>query len=114
MIEEDFVRFLEVVNKRTGVSIPEIVGKRRVSRVAVARQLICWLMRNEGWDYTSIGKLLHCHHGTVIHSCRKINFLIEVDRAFNRVWPELSGKEIVFADSETRKENKRKLKEMVV
>ena len=113
MIEKDFVRFLEVVNRRTGVSIPEILGKCRVTRIAIARQLICWLMRNEGWDYVSISKLLHCYHGTVIHSCRKINFLIGVDRAFNRVWPELSGQEIVFTGSEARKEYKRKHEEKV-
>lgn len=113
MIEKDFVKILKIVFDRTGISMPEILGKSRVARIAAARHLVCWLMRNKGWDYISIGEFMGSCHSTVIHSCRRINFLIKVDKIFNRAWPELSGKAILFPDSIKRKENKRKLEEMV-
>ena len=113
MIDKDLEKALEIVTERTGVTRKEILSKGRVARIAIARQVVCWLMRNRGWDYTSIGKLMGMYHGTVIHACRKVNLSFEVDKSFKRVWPELLGNQIAFGNSETRKENKRKLEEMV-
>lgn len=113
MIEKDLEKALEIVTERTGVTRKEILNKGRVPRIAIARQVVCWLMRHRGWDYTSIGKLMGMYHGTVIHACRKVNASIEIDKTFKRVWPELLGNQITFRDSETRKENKRKPEEMV-
>jgi len=113
MINEDFKKALEVVSKRTGATRKEILGRNRKPRIVVPRQIVCWIMRNRGWDYASIGALMNSHHGTIIHSCKVINTYIAMEEKFRKVWPELDGRAIAFGDSETRKENKRKLQEMV-
>tara|TARA_Y100001973_G_C4961526_1_gene215176 strand:- start:140 stop:484 length:345 start_codon:yes stop_codon:yes gene_type:complete len=113
MIEEDFENALEIVIGRTKATREEILGKSRKTRIQIGRHIVCWLMRNRGWSYPAIADVMDVCHGTIINSCRVINTHIEMDENFRKVWPELSGKQIVFQDSETRKENKRKLKEMV-
>ena len=113
MIEEDLEKALEIVTERQGISREQIMGKCREVKISTGRHIVCWLMRYRGWSYLKIGAAMGSHHGTVINSCQRINEWIQVDRKFIEEWPELEGKQIVFQDSETRKENKRKLEEMV-
>ena len=71
---------LDAVAKQTGVSVDEILSRRRTARIAYARQLAYLLLRNElDWSYRQIGELFHRTHATVIRQFRTIRHEAQID-----------------------------------
>jgi chromosomal replication initiation ATPase DnaA len=50
-----------------------VLGHSRAANVAAARQLLYWLLRQDGLSYPVIGALVGRHHTTVIHGVRAVN-----------------------------------------
>jgi chromosomal replication initiation ATPase DnaA len=50
-----------------------VLGHSRNANVAAARQLLYWLLRQDGMSYPVIGALVGRHHTTVIHGVRAVN-----------------------------------------
>jgi chromosomal replication initiation ATPase DnaA len=50
-----------------------VLGHSRNANVAAARQLLYWLLRQDGLSYPKIGALVGRHHTTVIHGVRAVN-----------------------------------------
>ncbi len=67
------------------VTPDDIMGRSRVYRIAVARQLVMWhLVRNIGMTYMEAGEAMGKNHATVMYSVRQIENIIALGRAYDR------------------------------
>lgn len=67
------------------VTPEDILGKSRVYRIAVARQLAMWYMvRCLGLSTTEAGNAMGKNHTTVMYSARQIDNIIELGRAYDK------------------------------
>ena len=69
--QDQISELIEIVSKATGVSIPEIKGTKRKSKIVLAKQIYCYLAADLFClPLRLIAKGLneHYHHSTVIHS----------------------------------------------
>ena len=70
--------YLVTVAERCAVTVSDLVGSRRVAEVAMARHLVCWLMRLDGYSTCSIGRKLGGRdHTTVLNSLRRVQDAID-------------------------------------
>jgi len=73
----------EQVCKYFGVPFNEVTGKSRKRKIAISRQLICYiLMKQKRYSLNYVGKYVNRDHATVIHSVKTIQNLIDTDKNF--------------------------------
>lgn len=65
---EPTMAIIERAAKRFGLTAADVLSKNRLKSVAHARHLAAWLLRDQGWSYQEIGKILGRHHTTVMNS----------------------------------------------
>lgn len=72
-----------VVGHRFGVTVPEIRGRKRPYRLALARHIALWLGRAlTGDSYPELGRRTGgMDHSAVMHACRRVAALIGTDPA---------------------------------
>ena len=63
------------------VPVSLVMGENRLRDVVTARNFIISHLRNEGYTYVYIGKLLNKNHATMIHACKSIKNLLECDKS---------------------------------
>jgi chromosomal replication initiator protein len=64
---------LEITAQHYGVSISELMGRRRTARVAEARQVVFWLLiRACGMTTREVSKLTGRDHHTILHGVRRV------------------------------------------
>lgn len=82
---------LEVAASYFGISTAELIGRNRSARVALARQIIMFVMREEtGASLPQIGQALGGRdHTTVMHGCEKIAGELSSDPELARTISEL-------------------------
>ena len=69
----DGKRFTSVVARHCGVSPADLLGRSRNTRVALARQVLMYLLiEKNGWKLREVGYLLKRTPSTVIWGCRSI------------------------------------------
>jgi len=73
---------LRAVCTTFGVSLAELVGPRRFSRLTPARHAAAWALRKAGLGVVEAGEALHRDHTTVIYSVRRAEALAERDPAY--------------------------------
>lgn len=54
-----------------GVSPADVTGGRRFVELVQARHAVCLMLRDRGWPYKKIGRLMGMDHTSVIHACTK-------------------------------------------
>lgn len=64
-------RLAAIVAKRTGVDVPDLLGRRRTPRLAAARRELYYALRCEGLSYPEIGGLLDRDHTTVLTEIKR-------------------------------------------
>jgi chromosomal replication initiation ATPase DnaA len=64
---------LAYVAQAFNVDPDAVLGHSRAADVADARQLLYWLLRQDGHSYPHIGHMLGRHHTTIIHGVRAVN-----------------------------------------
>jgi chromosomal replication initiation ATPase DnaA len=64
---------LAYVSAAFNVTPDAVLGHSRNANVAAARQLLYWLLRQDGLSYPKIGAIVGRHHTTVIHGVRAVN-----------------------------------------
>jgi chromosomal replication initiation ATPase DnaA len=64
---------LAYVSAAFNVTPDSVLGHTRNANVAAARQLLYWLLRQDGHSYPKIGAIVGRHHTTVIHGVRAVN-----------------------------------------
>ncbi|MEA3327948.1 MAG: chromosomal replication initiator protein DnaA [Chloroflexota bacterium] len=77
---------LNAVSKAFGVSNERLLGRERTRDVALPRQIVMYLLREEGGiSLPQIGELIGGRdHTTVIYSCEKVNNLMDTDARLRR------------------------------
>ncbi|MGQ9490978.1 MAG: chromosomal replication initiator protein DnaA [Anaerolineae bacterium] len=85
---------LEVAASYFGISTAELIGRNRSARVALARQIIMFVMREEtGASLPQIGQALGGRdHTTVMHGCEKIAGELSSDPELARIIGELRNR----------------------
>jgi len=101
--EQGVKDIIEFLTSRFGISVDEFVSKHRQRYIVEARQVFCWLVRNQiipnRLALSHIGMLIGGKdHATVLHSCRVIDNMNETDVAFRenmmRIINELGKKAV--------------------
>ena len=69
---------LQIVSNVTGISLDEIIGKKRSAKIAGARQLSMYMLHLKGLSFHKCANILNCDHSTVFHGVKRINELISV------------------------------------
>jgi len=77
---------MEAVSRAFGVSNERLIGRERTREVALPRQIVMYLLREEGGiSLPQIGEMIGGRdHTTVIYACDKINDLMETDDRLRR------------------------------
>ena len=71
-IKDDIVRTVNVVAGHSCIPATRIMGKRRTKTIAHMRQIVYYLLHEQGYSYNSIGKHLGKDHATIMHGVKKI------------------------------------------
>lgn len=84
-------RILEVAAHHFGVGVADLTGRSRSARIALQRQIVMYVMREEtGASLPQIGQILGGRdHTTVIHGCERVARQIEDDPNLRRQVAEL-------------------------
>ncbi len=77
---------MEAVSRAFGVSNERLIGRERTREVALPRQIVMYLLREEGGiSLPQIGEMVGGRdHTTVIYACDKVNDLMETDDRLRR------------------------------
>ena len=71
---------LDAVADQTGITVDDILSRRRTAQTVYARQLAYLLIRNElDWSYRQIGELFHRGQATVFRQFRTIRHEAQID-----------------------------------
>lgn len=75
---------IKVISEEYGLSTSDIKGKKRTKNVMVPRQLAMYIAREiTEFSTTEIGAEFGRDHTTVVHSCQKIEEMIQADSKFD-------------------------------
>jgi chromosomal replication initiation ATPase DnaA len=78
---------LNYVAQAFNVDRGAVLGHSRAANVAAARQLLYWLLRQDGMSYPAIGALVGRHHTTIMHGVRAVNDGIEQQQKWLKTSP---------------------------
>ena len=75
---------VNIVSSVFGVPVEKIMSRERTKNVALSRQVVMYLMREEGnVSLPQIGQALGGRdHSTVMHACEKVAAMLETDKQF--------------------------------
>ena len=79
------------VSEFYSVPVADLVGRRRDRGVTHPRQVAMFLARRAGASLPQIGQAFGRHHRSVLHAISKIERLLEIDPAFQRVVVQLQS-----------------------
>ena len=74
-----------------GVSLADLAGRRRDRGATHPRQVAMFLSRRAGASLPQIGRAFGRHHRSVLHAISKIERLLKIDPAFQRVVVQLQS-----------------------
>jgi chromosomal replication initiator protein len=85
---------LDLAANYFGISVSELVGRSRTAKIAIQRQVVMYLIREEtGASLPQIGELLGGRdHTTVIHGCERIADEMEANAEVSRQVTELRAR----------------------
>lgn len=73
---EESMVVLDTVGALLGYTRADLYGTGRSGGVALARQIVMYLLRAEGLSFPEIGKVLRRDHTTVMAGCKRIEMLL--------------------------------------
>jgi len=80
--QNTFDQVIQAVTLHTGVSRAQILSKSRPDHIVWARNLVCYIIRNEtGLNHTQIGNLVGLTHSGARHAIRDVDIRCEYDPA---------------------------------
>ena len=85
-----------------GIEPSKLLSKFRDAPICEARQIVMYAIRDQLlWSYKDIAVFLNRKdHATVIHGCRKIEWMIGNDHQFKQQWPTLARKLLAARNNE--------------
>ncbi len=79
--KEKVASIINSVSENYGISIDDLMGKKRNSELVLPRHFVMYLLREKlGLSFPYIGKITKKDHTTAMHAYRKIKKLIEKDK----------------------------------
>jgi len=78
----------EIVNRvceHFKITYDQLVSKNRVRARVDARSVVMYLLMQRGYTNKEAGKVVKRDHSTVIHSCKKVEGLMEFDQQFKEL-----------------------------
>jgi len=74
----------EAASEFWGLSVPELLEKKRTNRLVWPRSICMWLARDAGYAYQTIGDWWDRDHGTVWHAEQLVNDLREAKPSYEK------------------------------
>lgn len=68
---EDAAILVDEACYKRGVTLLELQSSRKTARIVLARTACCHVLRDKGYSFPKIGRILQCHHATVINAVRR-------------------------------------------
>lgn len=89
LTEEKLNRILEYTAEHFAVDINEVLGKKRTSKIALARHCIFYALHSFTLiSSTKLGKLLNRDHSTVLNSINQITNYISYENEYKKIIEE--------------------------
>jgi chromosomal replication initiator protein len=82
-------RILQQVSQHLQVPVWEVLGRSRRIKLVDARQITMLLIREQGLDFTAIGRFMNRHHASVMYSVKNIQGRIDIYAEFKKYYHEL-------------------------
>ena len=79
---------IEVANV-FGIEVSDLTARCRREELVIPRHIYVKLLRDSGYGYSEIARLMNRDHGTAINSVRRAQEIIETDRRYRRQISEL-------------------------
>jgi|11_taG_2_1085331.scaffolds.fasta_scaffold52246_2 chromosomal replication initiation ATPase DnaA len=73
----NFLSIIEITARVCGTTPRDILGRRKMGKVATARQISFWFARR-GRTYMAMAKMFNRHHATGIHAVKTVNNRLSV------------------------------------
>ena len=73
------LRLIDTVNRFFNIDLKE---KSRRRELVDMKHAFRYIMRDMGYSFGDIGRMINCHHATVIHSGKKVIDLMEIEPSF--------------------------------
>ncbi len=84
---------LELAADYFGIKVSDLTGRSRAAKIAIQRQIVMYLIREEtGASLPQIGDLLGRDHTTVMHGCERIAQELEINPEIHRQVVELRSR----------------------
>ena len=87
-----FADWLRVCENRFSINHGEILGRCRKRELVIARQICFYCLRENGFTYKTIGKLMQRDHATIIHGFETVRDCIIP-------FEQVPAQQIEFADN---------------
>ncbi len=81
--EEALHRVQRGVN-RLGVKWADVIGPVRKRELVDARKMVSHFLRDQGWTFFAIGRVMSRDHATAMHHTRTLTDLMEVEKDTKR------------------------------
>lgn len=85
-------------------SVDVIKENNRIRSVVDAKRAYTKILRDEGYSYQEIAKILKKNHATLIHYMRSVDTIIKSDPIFNKKYILCKKRFIIGCDDENKKE----------
>lgn len=85
-------------------SVDVIKENNRIRSVVDAKKAYTKILRDEGYSYQEIAKILKKNHATLIHYMRSVDTIIKSDPIFNKKYILCKKRFIIGCDDENKKE----------
>lgn len=84
---------IDVVEKHTGISRKDILGRNRMEPIVDARHIVWYLCAEHlGIHLAMLGRHFDCHHAAIIHSLKRVacRIVVHRDRYFTGLINEIA------------------------
>ncbi len=68
----------EQIRSATESVFGRAIDRSRVRENVIAKSFIAYIMRNEGFSTTKIGRMLHLHHATILYLTNKVKDMLSL------------------------------------
>ena len=73
---------------RLGLTWEQIVSPVRRREYVDGRKMVSYFLREQGWTYKAIGRVMSRDHATAVHHVRSLFWLLETDKDIRRKYTE--------------------------
>lgn len=94
-------QLFELIQRETGITKDQLCSDNKTRTIARARRICCYVLRERGFSYSFIGRLIHKHHTTALLAVRQIKKSVDELEVAQRFFDDIQPSESVIAKEVT-------------